>query len=277
MGLFDKAKQVAQGAIDQTKDKLAQEAEKKQKEKEYAAEMSSKHKSEQEERKALFLSTRKLGDLELDDNNKLIKIKNATSEMKKSSGLLAKTAKATLAVSTMGASLAIEYALKPGDEIFTFDEIVDYDLYENNESISSGGLGRAVAGGLLLGGVGAIVGGVTGKKKTKSTCESMYLHISTTSYFFPSLMIPYITKEIKTKSNDYTKALSKAKETMSCLEGVFKVNEDSKGPQKVEIVSSTQTSDDDPIEKVKKLKELLDLGVITEEEFDQKKKQLLNL
>ena len=90
-------------------------------------------------------------------------------------------------------------------------------------------------------------------------------------------MIPYITKEVKTKSNDYTKALSKAKETMSCLEGVFKVNEDSKGPQKVEIVSSTQTSDDDPIEKVKKLKELLDLGVITEEEFDQKKKQLLNL
>ncbi|MGJ0961047.1 SHOCT domain-containing protein [Faecalicoccus pleomorphus] len=277
MGLFNKAKQAAQGALDQTKDKFTQEAEKKQKEKEYAAEMSAKHKNEQEERKKLFSSTRKLGDIELDDNNKLIKIKNATSEMKKSSGLLAKTAKATLAVYTMGASLAIEHALKPGDEIFTFDEIVDYDLYENNESISSGGLGRAVAGGLLLGGAGAIVGGVTGRKKTKSTCNSMYLHISTTSFLFPSLMIPYITKEVKTKSNDYTKALSKAKETMSCLETVFKQNENSKEPQKVEIVSSTQANKEDPIEKVKKLKELLDMGIISQEEFDQKKKQILGL
>lgn len=33
----------------------------------------------------------------------------------------------------------------------------------------------------------------------------------------------------------------------------------------------------DPYEELKKLKELLDLGIITEEEFDTKKKQLLDL
>lgn len=33
----------------------------------------------------------------------------------------------------------------------------------------------------------------------------------------------------------------------------------------------------DPYEELKKLKELLDMGIITQEEFDQKKKQLLNL
>ena len=32
----------------------------------------------------------------------------------------------------------------------------------------------------------------------------------------------------------------------------------------------------DPIEQVKKLKELLDIGAITEEEFELKKKELLN-
>ena len=31
------------------------------------------------------------------------------------------------------------------------------------------------------------------------------------------------------------------------------------------------------IEDIKKLKELLDIGVITQEEFDKKKKELLNL
>lgn len=277
MGLFDKAKVAAQSALDQTKDKLAQDTEKKQKEKEYAAEMSAKHKSEQKERKAIFSRTRSLGEIEIDDNNKLIKIKNATSEMKKSSGLLAKTAKASLAFYTMGASLAVEYALKPGDEIFAFNEILDYDLCENNESISSGGVGRAVVGGMLFSAPGAIIGAVTGKKKTKSTCDSMYLSISTSSYFFPSLMIPYITKEVKTKSNDYKKALSKARETIGCLEGVFKENEDSKGPQKVEIVSPIPASNDDPIEKVKKLKELLDMGAISQEEFEKKKIEFLEL
>lgn len=38
-----------------------------------------------------------------------------------------------------------------------------------------------------------------------------------------------------------------------------------------------KTSDEDPIETIKKLKELLDIGVLTQEEFDAKKKELLNL
>lgn len=33
----------------------------------------------------------------------------------------------------------------------------------------------------------------------------------------------------------------------------------------------------DPIEEIKKFKELLDIGVITQEEFNEKKKELLNL
>ena len=33
----------------------------------------------------------------------------------------------------------------------------------------------------------------------------------------------------------------------------------------------------DPYEELKKLKELLDLGIVTEEEFGTKKKQLLDL
>lgn len=37
------------------------------------------------------------------------------------------------------------------------------------------------------------------------------------------------------------------------------------------------TTADDPYEQVKKLKELLDMGAITQEEFDAKKKELLHL
>lgn len=40
---------------------------------------------------------------------------------------------------------------------------------------------------------------------------------------------------------------------------------------------SKSSSEDDNLEKIKKLKELLDMGAITQEEFDEKKKKLLNL
>ncbi|MDE6413285.1 MAG: SHOCT domain-containing protein [Eubacterium sp.] len=38
-----------------------------------------------------------------------------------------------------------------------------------------------------------------------------------------------------------------------------------------------KSTDEDPIETVKKMKSLLDIGAITQEEFDAKKKELLNL
>ncbi len=42
-------------------------------------------------------------------------------------------------------------------------------------------------------------------------------------------------------------------------------------------VASTNTSAKSPVEQVKELKELLDMGAITQEDFDTKKKQLLGL
>ena len=40
---------------------------------------------------------------------------------------------------------------------------------------------------------------------------------------------------------------------------------------------SKEESKKDPIEEIKKYKELLDSGIINQEEFDKKKKELLNL
>lgn len=44
-----------------------------------------------------------------------------------------------------------------------FEQIIDCKITENSNIISGGGLGRAVAGGVIAGGVGAIVGANTKK------------------------------------------------------------------------------------------------------------------
>lgn len=44
-----------------------------------------------------------------------------------------------------------------------------------------------------------------------------------------------------------------------------------------EINNRNKTTDASPAEQVKQMKELLDMGIITEEEFEKKKKELLGL
>ena len=46
-----------------------------------------------------------------------------------------------------------------------YGAITGFEVLENNEQIAQGGIGRAVVGGLLFGGAGAIVGGITGRKQ----------------------------------------------------------------------------------------------------------------
>lgn len=50
------------------------------------------------------------------------------------------------------------------------------------------------------------------------------------------------------------------------------------GNQMVNTIQQTQNSEKkDPVTEIKKYKELLDMGAITQEEFEEKKKQLLAL
>lgn len=67
---------------------------------------------------------------------------------------------------------------KKQQELYYYNQIVDFELLEDGETITKGGLGRAVAGGLLFGGIGAIVGGVTGGKKSKGICKSLQIKIT---------------------------------------------------------------------------------------------------
>ena len=78
------------------------------------------------ERKGQFNPVKTIGDIAIDDNNRLFRVKRATGDIKKSHGILAKTARATVALGTLGASEAVAAAMKPSDKIFTFDELAGY-------------------------------------------------------------------------------------------------------------------------------------------------------
>lgn len=265
---------VAKNIANDTKNNISESIQQKKEDAELAQQKKEEFKVEQEEYKKIFRSTQKMGDIEIDDINKLLKINNATNNISTNSKMKS-LGKGVLAVSTLGASVAVQMALKPEDVIFRYDEILNYDLLENDLSVQSGGLGRAIAGGVIGGSTGGIVGGMTGKRKTRKSIDMLALQIMTTDFCFPSIMISYIKSETKTNSSKYTKILSEAQQTIACLNLIFsQCKEDKNNGPTISIKTIEAT---DPYEEVKKAKELLDMGIITQKDFDEKKKQLLNL
>ena len=88
--------------------------------------------------------------------------------------------------------------------LFKFDEVLNYELTEDGETIIKGGLGRAVVGGALFGGVGAVVGGITGKKKGKQVVKSMRLRISLRNPYTTSMVLDFIPNGIECKVGSFT-------------------------------------------------------------------------
>ena len=156
--------------------------------------------------------------------------------------------------------------------IHDFSEITGYELLEDGNTVTKGGLGRAVVGGALFGVGGAIVGGVTGGKKSKSTCTSMKIKITLNSLSNPTEYINLIAAETKKTSMIYTTCASQAQEILSILQIIVETNEGNS-----QVVSGHADNNISGADEIMKYKQLLDNGIISQEEFDAKKKQILGL
>lgn len=64
--------------------------------------------------------------------------------------------------------------------------------------------------------------------------------------------------------------IEQCQKDLSILENICRINSENKN-------NSISSDNSIPLEELKKLHELLQIGIITQEEFDAKKKQLLGL
>lgn len=155
---------------------------------------------------------------------------------------------------------------KKNSHIYSTDDICDYELIEDGDTITKGGIGSALAGGLLFGGVGAVVGGITGSKKTKSTVTKLQIKIKVNDMNNPNVYVNLITTEFKKSSLTYQSASASAQEILSVLSLLYS----NKETKNIQNNPSPNAADE-----ILKYKNLLDLGAITQEEFESKKRQLL--
>jgi len=157
-----------------------------------------------------------------------------------------------------------------GAAVHSFDEIVDFELLEDGSVLTKGGVGRAVVGAALFGGVGAIVGGVTGKK-SNSVCNSLKIKVTINDMNNPVAYINFFNTQTKKDSFVYKTSYQFAQECLSVLQLICNSNEASKP------LSPSGTPAPSDADELLKFKYLLDAGAITEDEYSLKKKQLLGL
>lgn len=153
------------------------------------------------------------------------------------------------------------------DIFFTYDDIVSFELLENGNTVTKGGIGSAVAGGALFGGAGAMVGAVTGTKRTNQEITQYCIKIITRNASCPEVYVDFLPAG-KVKSNGILYR-SYAASAQSVLTMLTLMTDEQKAESKNGSISAA--------DEIAKYKKLLDDGAITQEEFDMKKKQLLGI
>lgn len=155
-------------------------------------------------------------------------------------------------------------------KVYKFTDIVNYELLEDGETITKGGgLGRAIAGGILFGGVGAVVGGVTGGRKSKELINSLRIKITIKNNRTPELYINLITMKTKSTSMLYKLSYEGAQSVLSILDLIADENKTGNDTPSGSNISVA--------DELIKLKKLVDQGVITEEDFNLQKDKLINM
>ncbi len=151
---------------------------------------------------------------------------------------------------------------------FSYDQLVDFELLEDGTGIASGGVGRAIVGGLLFGVTGAIVGATT--RSSKPTCESLKIKLTIKNYSQSAFYISLIESGgLRKDSPAYKNIFGKSQNVISKFQLI--VDELNKEPQRVSYNNMSGA------DELRKYKALLDDGIINEEEFNLKKRRILGI
>lgn len=103
----------------------------------------------------------------------------------------------------------------PTTTCLSFDEVIGIKIYKDDAVV--GGIGRAILGDFVAGGVGAIVGATTAKKHT----TSYKIDIFTNNIASPAITIDLIDKKLSTLSEEYKKIDKFAQKVYASIQSIL--------------------------------------------------------
>ena len=164
---------------------------------------------------------------------------------------------------------------KNWSKIYKFSDIINYEVYENGNSEVRGTAGKSLIGGAFFGLTGAIIGS-SAARKIDEKCTDLQLVIRINDISLPQIVIDYIKNSDYDKdSSSYRRIKNNLHQLCSFLE--YMINNKTIEQYTEDNNSNFKSSEKLNKEQLQELKEMLDEGLITQEEYDQKKKQILGL
>ncbi|MEB5950472.1 SHOCT domain-containing protein [Enterococcus innesii] len=155
------------------------------------------------------------------------------------------------------------FTMNRSQAVYNYDELISYTpIFEGGKIKKHHGITRAIVGGVLAGPVGAVVGAGTGGKE-----------------FDTIKRLGFILHLTDNRSQNYMLMISESKSD-SFLTKLAMEDYNNIAAKLDQIISSnTQGSEsaDSNADELRKFKGLLDDGIISQAEFDEKKKELLGL
>lgn len=166
------------------------------------------------------------------------------------------------------------------ERIISYRDILSAELFEDGSSITktsrSSQLGGALVGGLVFGGLGAVVGGLSGNTRTSSKIKHIDLRLVVNDTSSPLHDVAFLNGECKKDEFIYKQSLAKARR----WHGIIKVlinradGEDLATQNQKPNIALPRPSDL-VADELRKLADLQASGVLTDEEFQKQKARLL--
>lgn len=158
-------------------------------------------------------------------------------------------------------TLLDDYKLMKYSDLISYNPIVREGQINKHHGIT-----RAVVGGALLGGVGAVVGATTGHK-SYSAVSNMSVVLNFKDGYTKTAK--FIETDTETSSFIFKSAEKDFNIYCNFIEGIIFANNE-------EVAKSSEPTQGLTIQ-LQEVKSLFDQGIITEEDFNNKKKQLLGI
>lgn len=171
----------------------------------------------------------------------------------------------------------------PYNKVFPSYNLLSSEIIEDGQSIiktvRSSQIGGAIVGGLMLGGVGAVIGGLSGRKTNTEMVNRITLRIIVNDPGNPIYDVCFLSRETNKNSIAYKSAIQTAQEWQARLEVMIKradkINEAQPIAETIQKVkkskkvkkekNSVRVSDE-----LLKLTDLRDGGLLTDDEFEDR-------
>jgi hypothetical protein len=172
---------------------------------------------------------------------------------------------------------------QPTHRDIAYADVISCELHEDGIAITktsrSSQLGGALVGGLVFGGLGAVVGGLSGKRVSADKVRRIDLRLLVNDTASPQFSLCFLDVEAKQGWLIYRQAMERARLWYGIVEVLIKQADQeaaaSTAPPGRPVSAPALSAVPRVADELKKLAELRAMGVLSEAEFAQQKAKLL--